>query len=256
MPPLPQPHLEQRLRARGDPQLAAPRALGREQLGAVGVRGDRDRPRVRHRHRHRAQAHHPGDVEPLDHAAHRAGEGLPAVVGLGAVEQQVRRAAGVGEQPDDEPRGVVALVVVADERHRRSAGAVVVELVDVEGRHHAAVGAEVDEVLGGAGGGAAGVEEPVEHQHQGQRAVGPSRRPGRRARARRRRCAPAGIPWTRGPSSRGMRWMGLPGDEPRNGAQYSRSGAAAVERRAGRHGLRAGVTTATGDRVPPVVTAR
>ena len=61
---------------------------------------------------------------------------LPAVVGLGTVEQQVRRAAAVVQQPDDQARRVVGLVVVAHERHRGPPGAVVVELVDVEGRHH------------------------------------------------------------------------------------------------------------------------
>ena len=82
--PLPQPDLEQRLRAGRDPQLALPRALAGDQLGAVGVGGDRDRPGVRHRHRHRAQADHAGDAELLDDLAHGAGEGLPADVGLGA----------------------------------------------------------------------------------------------------------------------------------------------------------------------------
>ncbi len=76
----------------------------------------------------------PGDAEPLQDLADRAGEGLPAVVRLRAVQQQVRRAAAVVEQPDDQPRRVVGLVVVAHERHRRPAGPVVVELVDVEGR--------------------------------------------------------------------------------------------------------------------------
>ena len=42
---------------------------------------------------------------------------------------------------------VVRLVVVAHERHRRPAGPVVVELVDVEGRDHPGLG-EVHEVLG------------------------------------------------------------------------------------------------------------
>ena len=91
-------------------------------LGVVRVVGDRDRPGVRHRHRHRAHAHHPGDAEPLDHVAHRAGERLPAGVRLGPVQQEVRRPAGVVQQPDDEPRRVVGLVVVAHEGHRPAGG--------------------------------------------------------------------------------------------------------------------------------------
>ena len=64
-----------------------------EQVGVVGVVGDRDRPGVRHRHRHRAHPDHPADAEALDDVPDGAGEGLPAVVGLGTVQQQVRRAA-------------------------------------------------------------------------------------------------------------------------------------------------------------------
>ena len=110
--------------------------------------------------------------QPLEDLADRAGERLPAVVGLRPVQQEVRRAAAVVQQPYDQPRGVVGLVVVAHERHRRPAGAVVVELVDVEGRHHRtgprAAGVEVGEVPGGVRRGVAGVEEPVEDQHHRQ----------------------------------------------------------------------------------------
>ena len=69
-----------------------------QQLGPVGVRGDRDRAGVRHGHRDGAQADHAAYVEALDDLAHRAGEGLPADVRLGAAEQQVRRAAGVAQR--------------------------------------------------------------------------------------------------------------------------------------------------------------
>ena len=138
--------------------------------GVVGVVGDRDRAGVRHRHRHRAHADDAGHPEALHDLADGAGEGLPAVVGLGPLEQQVRRLTGVVQQPHDQPRRVVRLVVVAHERHRRAAGPVVVELVDVEGRHDRAL-AEVDEVPGGPGGGVAGVEEAVEDQHHRQAAL-------------------------------------------------------------------------------------
>ena len=104
----------------------------------------------------------------LDDVAYGAGERLPAGVGLGPVQQQVRRTAGVAQQPDDQPRRVVVLVVVAHEGHRWTAGAVVVELVDVEGGHDAALG-EVREVLRRACGRVAGVEEAVEREHHRQR---------------------------------------------------------------------------------------
>ncbi len=92
------------------PASAARRSTGSRpvsELGLVGVAGDRDRARVRHRHRDRAHAHHAAYAEALDDLAHRAGEGLPPGVGLGTVQQQVRRAAGVAQQPDDESRRVV-----------------------------------------------------------------------------------------------------------------------------------------------------
>ncbi len=155
--------------------------------GVVRVVGDRDGTGVRHRHRHRAHPHDQGDLEPLDDLAHRSGEGLPAVVGLRPVQQQVRRAAAVAQQPHDEAGRVVVVVVVAGEGHRRATGAVVVELVDVEGRHHRRPRrCRPRSGDGGEGGGAAGVEEPVERP-------GPwSARPARRAPGRRRRCARAG----------------------------------------------------------------
>ena len=140
------------------------------QLDVVGVLGDRDRPGVRDRHRHRAHADHAGHAEPLDDLTDGLAERLPAGVGLGAVEQEVRRPAGVLEQADDQTGGVVGLVVVAHERHGRSAGAVVVELVDVERRHHGAALTSllVHQVPGGTGGRVAGVEEAVEHEDEGQ----------------------------------------------------------------------------------------
>ena len=165
--PLPQPHLEHGLGAGRDPQLAPPPALPGQQVGVVGVLGDRDRPGVRHRHRHRAQRHDAVDAEPLHHRPHAAAERLPADVGLRAVQQQVRRAAGVVAEPDHQPGRLVARVVVAHERHRGPPRAVVVELVHVEGGDDPGVG-EVDEVLGGAGRRVAGVEEAVEHQDHRQ----------------------------------------------------------------------------------------
>ncbi len=108
--------------------------------------------------------------QPLEDLAHRPGERLPAVVRLGAVQQEVRRSAAVVQQANDEPRRVVGLVVVAHERHRRPPGPVVVELVDVEGGHDRprAVAVEIGEVPGRVRGGVSGVEEPVEDQHHRQ----------------------------------------------------------------------------------------
>ncbi len=165
---LAQPDLQQGLGAGRDPELAAPRALAGEQVGVVRMVSDRDRPRVRHRHRDRPHADDPGHAEPVDHVHDGTGEGLPAVVRLGAVQQEVRRPAGVPQQPHDQPRRVVGLVVVADEGHRRPSGPVVVELVDVERGHDRSVG-EADQVPDGDRGGVACVEEPVEDQHHGQR---------------------------------------------------------------------------------------
>ena len=84
------------------------------------------------------------------------------------MQEEVRRAAAVAQQPDEQPRRVVRLVVVAHERHRRPPGAVVVELVDVEGRDHRAAAAELGQVPRGVRGGVARVEEPVEHEHHRQ----------------------------------------------------------------------------------------
>ena len=187
--PLAEPDLQQRLGTARDPQLAAPRALAGEQVGVVGVVGDRDRPGVRHRHRHRAHADDAGHAEALDDLAHRAAERLPAVVGLRPLQQEVRRPAGVLEQPDDQPRRVVRLVVVAHEGHRGPAGAVVVELVDVEGRHDAA------RRRGRRGAGRRG---PRRCRRRGsRRAPAPSSGgrhpgPGPAGRARRRRCGRGG----------------------------------------------------------------
>jgi hypothetical protein len=89
------------------------------------------------------------------------------------VEQEVRRVPGVGEQPHHQSRGVVLLVVVAHERHRGPAGSVVVELVDLEGRHDPAAVRLLDEVLGGVRSGVPRVQEPVEDHHHGHaRAIG------------------------------------------------------------------------------------
>ena len=140
------------------------------QLGTVGVRRDRDRPGVGHRHR----APSPSTTtrvtpQPLEDLAHRAGERLPAVVRLRSVQQEVRRAAAVVQQSDHQPRRVVGLVVVPHERHRRPAGPVVVELVDVEGRH--------DRARAGA--------------RRGRRGAGPRGRPRCRRRGTRRGPAPS-----------------------------------------------------------------
>jgi hypothetical protein len=86
--------------------------------------------------------------------------------------EQVRRARIVGEQAHDEAWGVVLLVMVAHEGHRRAPGAVVVELVDLERRHHAPSPGLAHQVAGRDRRGAAGIEEPVEHEHH--REVGES----------------------------------------------------------------------------------
>ena len=127
--------------------------IGRECGAAIGTEPDR---------------HHQPHVEPLDHVAHRAGEALPAGVGLGAGEQQVGALEAVAHQPHHQARGVVVLEVVADERDAGPAGAVVVEGVDVEGGHDRA-GALLDEVVDGQRAGVARVEEAVQTDQQRQR---------------------------------------------------------------------------------------
>ena len=163
--------------------------------GLLACVGDRDRPGVRHRHRHRAHADHAGDPEALDDLADGAGERLPAVVGLRAVQQEVRRPAAVVEQPDDQPRGVVGLVVVADERHRRPPGPVVVELVDLERGHHRPPAPSRSTRCRAARAAALPASRNPSRTSTSVRAVPPPR-----ARGPRRRCGRAGIPGTRGTS--------------------------------------------------------
>ena len=154
----------------GHPELAAPRALAGEQRGIVRVVGDRDRPGVRHRHRHRAHADHAADPEALDDVAHRTGERLPAVVGLGPAAaggtawRRCRAAAGRPAAGRRRPRSGRGMKDIGG-----PPGPVVVELVHVERRDHAAAAVEVDEVLGGPDRGVAGVEEAVQHHDHGQR---------------------------------------------------------------------------------------
>jgi len=163
--PLAEPQFGQRLGARRDPQLALPPAHPVDQLRPGGVRRDRDRPGVRHGHGHAGQSHELAHPEPLHDLAHAAREGLPVGVRLGPAQQEVRRPGGVLHQAHREPGRVVALVVVAEERQRGAPGAVVVERVDVEGRHHLATtltGGELVEVVGRESRGVAGVEEAVQ----------------------------------------------------------------------------------------------
>jgi hypothetical protein len=104
-------------------------------------------------------------VQPLDHVADGRGERLPPVVRLGSVHEEVWRPRVVGQQPHDEPRCVVLLVVVAHERHRRPACPVVVELVDLERRHDPPAARLVDEVARGDRRRVPRIQEPVEDEH-------------------------------------------------------------------------------------------
>ena len=78
--------------------------------------------------------HHERDAERHDELADRLDDALPLEVGLGAGEQVVRLPVAVGEAVQEHRRVVVLDPPVGVEDHRRTAAAVVEQLVDVEGR--------------------------------------------------------------------------------------------------------------------------
>ena len=127
--PLPQPHLEQGLGAGRDPQLAAPPALPGQQLGVVGVLGDRDRPGVRHRHRHRAHATRPGRRRTAPRPSGRRGRRPPSgcrAPDRGAAGTACRRCRGRAGRPAGAARsrrsGRARTTSVAAARGSRGAG--------------------------------------------------------------------------------------------------------------------------------------
>jgi hypothetical protein len=105
------------------------------------------------------------DVETLDEVVHRDDEPLPRHVGLGALEQQERRALGVGHRVQLERRLVVGLPVVGVEDHQRPARAIVEELVDVEGRDQLVVEG-LQQVITQQLSGRAGVDESGQGMHE------------------------------------------------------------------------------------------
>ena len=94
-----------------------------QQLGAVGVRGDRDRPGVRDRHRHRAHGDDPRRrrAAPATSRTARA-NASQRLSGSGPCSRRYGVPPLSWQQPDHQPRRVVGLVVVADERHRPGDG--------------------------------------------------------------------------------------------------------------------------------------
>ena len=112
---------------------------------------------------------HAGHAEALDDLAHRAGEGLPAVVGLGPVQQEVRRAAAVAQQPDHQPRarrtprsGRARTTSPAAGRGSRGTGR------RRRSRPRGPPSPRPTRCCDRPGRGVAGVEEPVEDQHHRQ----------------------------------------------------------------------------------------
>jgi hypothetical protein len=163
--PLPQPELDERLRAGRDTDLPAPDVLLHQQPALRRVVGQLHRSGVRDGHRHRSHRDDQPHLEVLDDRAHGTCVGLPTTVWLGAGQQEVRRALLVLHQPDHQTRRLVVGVVVLHEGQRRTTRAVVVELVDVEDRHDAALVAR-RQVLGRQRGRVPGVQETLERSHQ------------------------------------------------------------------------------------------
>jgi hypothetical protein len=131
---------------------------------------------VRHGHRDGVQADGQPYAEPLDQGGDRRDEPFPLQVRLRAGEHQERCAQRVVQQVHSQAGLVVALPVVLDEDHRRAAGPVVEQLVQVEPRDHPAV-QRLQQVVPGQLDRAAGVDEAGqgldEHRAvQGRQVVG------------------------------------------------------------------------------------
>jgi hypothetical protein len=131
------------------------------EIGAAPVADDRQRPGVRDGHGDRVQPDRQAHAELLDDHPDGRDEALPLRVGLRPGQQQERRAGRVVQQVDGQLGVGVALPVVAGEDHRGPAGAVVEQLVDVEGDDAPAAVLE-QQVLAGEALGRAGVDEAVE----------------------------------------------------------------------------------------------
>ena len=105
------------------------------------------------------------DAEPLEQTDDRRGEPLPLQVGLRAGEHEERRPLPVMGELDRQRRLLVALPVILNEHHRRAAGAVVEQRVDVEGDERLRV-VLLDQLFPRQPGGAAGVDEAGHRLHQ------------------------------------------------------------------------------------------
>src|SRR5690625_2984019 len=130
--PFTEPVLQHRLGTRGHDHLAVPQVALIEQILAGAVLGDDQGARMRHAHRDGRHTDGQTDVVALDQVGHLGGERLPPEVGFRAGEHEIRRTGVVTVQAYIECRRLVVGVVVFVEDHRRPAGAIVVELVDVE----------------------------------------------------------------------------------------------------------------------------
>ena len=120
------------------------RLLG-QQLGAAAVVVDVGGPGVRHRQGHAGHGHRLGHPHRHRQVGDRADELLPAVVGLGPVQEQDVLALVVLEEVQNQFGHLRAQVAVRGEGQHGPAGAVVDERVRVEGRQ--AVGGQGHEQL-------------------------------------------------------------------------------------------------------------
>ncbi len=149
----------------GDLYPPQPGLVPGDQIRSGGVGGDPAGAGVRHSHRDRVEAHGDLDAQERRDAAHRGGEPHPLQVGFWAAQQQERGAGAVVEHMQAEHRLLVVLPVVLNEDHGWSAGAVVKQLVHIEG-HDEPVLEGAQQVLAGKADRPARVDDTCQRLHQ------------------------------------------------------------------------------------------
>ena len=129
------------------------------------VRCDADGAGVRHGHRYRIQADREPHAEVFDQADDGGDVALPLHVGLGPGEEQKAGPGCVGDRVKEQLGVGVAFPMVGVEDHRRTSGAVVVQLIDVEPADDL-VAQRRPKVFVGEPDRLARVDEPVESVHE------------------------------------------------------------------------------------------
>ena len=134
-------------------------------LGRAGRARQQRLPSVWHRSRVGPETNDQPGAEVEGEIDHRVRERTPRVIGLGPDQKQkvVARPISGRSQVDTGP--AEAGVHAVDQMHDRPAGAVVEELVGVEGGHRRH-GQALQQCRGGVGGGVAGVDPALEAEHQ------------------------------------------------------------------------------------------